>query len=239
MGCSSLSVIDNEPNLRFDGKVKTLIRKKIINNPFYSFPEEQFKKMISTDINNDMNSILNQIESKLKVNKLEIQIAKNVILHAKIQLRGLYPNKQYDYNILMTLYYFLTKQDKTNEDSKKKLILVLIKNTIKENQSDPCLYSTGKFSFLLYNIIQFCLFSFLCLFVVISLLEIEENFDAKDLYELLIEKKETKKIDPLKLDVYINDKIIKVNKNISPHNVMVVFLNEIFKPLANCNDYIN
>lgn len=240
MGCSNSYVIENETNLSYDLKIRNIIKKKIMNNPFYSLDEDKYKEIIfgKNDINSNINSILKQIASKVQVETLIVAITENVLLYSKKQLQEIYPNNNhYNYNILMIMYYFLTKQTLSNKESKKKFVLLLIQNTITENQGNSCLYSTGKLSFLLYNIIQFCLFSFISLFLAISLLEIEDNFDENDLYQLFIERKKTNKINPLDLNEYINEKLKKLNRNITLNNVLCYFVYEVFHPISDRNLY--
>ena len=141
----------------------------------------------------------------------------------------------------------IKKDDFNNEINLKNSLLMLSKfsndSEIKTNKNVN-FYHSGKFSFLLVNMIQFCLFLFIYLIVAPSILIKINNFNEKEIENIFINKKiskdlisnenlnENKNVDIKKFNEYIYRQMQQINININYDRLLKRLLVECLQPIS-------
>jgi hypothetical protein len=112
------------------------------------------------------------------------------------------------------------------------------------NKNSVNFYHSGKFSFLLVNMIQFCLFLFIYLIVAPSILIKINNFNEKEIENIFINKKiskdlisnenlgENKNVDIKKFNEYIYRQMQQINININYDRLLKRLLVECLQPIS-------
>lgn len=255
MGCSSShDDIDNSSaNLRA-WKVKDRILELIKLNPFYNLSLKQFKKLMNNypDPNNiDLEAMITSIQESIFLSKKKTQkkLFHDVIIISFSKFHKIFP-KEPDINktTFHLLYFFLTEKDKDKKKAFRKnlsqlfsKIMILInkdkeedKNIISNNNEKEYLVMTGRFSFLILNLMQFCTYSYIYLFCAPPVLEIMGEI-KKDKIEKMIfgeEDKNEKEINVKNINNLFNKCLFSINDALKPNIVNSLFLTDILQPIS-------
>jgi hypothetical protein len=154
-------------------------------------------------------------------------------------------------NVKKTLEKKIKKKDDLNEINLKQSLLMLSKfskeseiNTNNFTKNSVEFYHSGKFSFLLVNMIQFCLFMFIYLIVAPSILHKINNFNDEEIQNIFINKKiskdlisnenlgENKNVDIKKFNEYIYRQMQQINININYDRLLKRLLVECLQPIS-------
>jgi hypothetical protein len=203
-------------------KIKLIASFQIVQNNVLNINENK------NSSKHDLDTYINSLD----IDKLNKSILKNVLAMAKHRLEYIFPRDNYEENVMLTVLLFLSKPAVDDfEQEKINLLKKLIENTkeIKESIKDQ--YSSGKFSFLIVNLVYYLTFSLVSFFLSISLLQTFENFNKNQIEKLIVENEEVNGISPGELKDYFNKRLEEVNSKINPDTVLNACLPYIFDPI--------
>ena len=180
------------------------------------------------------------------INTIDIENEK--ILFIKTLIENTKCEQKIFNNVKKTLEKKIKKKDDLNEINLKQSLLMLSKFTkdseIKTTKNSVEFYHSGKFSFLLVNMIQFCLFMFIYLIVAPSILHKINNFNDEEIQNIFINKKitkdlisnenlgENKNVDIKKFNEYIYRQMQQINININYDRLLKRLLVECLQPIS-------
>ncbi len=223
------------------------------SNPFYYFSFTKINQICSgiyNYLNSKRDSIAGQKYSeeeielmtmkhyqeyinKFDFDKLFKNIFLDVVFFANRRLKYIYPKDKLEEKILDTILLFLAKPNR-NEifENKKRLITDLIKNTIEQHEP-VVLYSSGKFSFLIVNLIHFFCYMLVYFLLSSTFLMFYNNLNKNQIEKLLLDKQKVANIDPDNINMYFSEKLKLLNGNLNPDSVLECCLPYIFDPIKN------
>lgn len=239
MGCSS-NKNENERILILK-KIKARILHLIKNNPFYNISTKDFTKFMSNE-SSKTNKTIESISKNIIItffkedDDINSFIFKNVVSfsYMKFRSRCLFPVDE-EIKILLCyfIYFFLTeKQRGNNKILYKKVYKLFEKIKIKE-EDEKIYFPSGKFSFLILNLIQLCTFSFIYFFCGPGLLE--DNFKKYEIKTIFSNEIKTEKYQPDNINKYLNDYLSSINSNNRPNIINCIILTDVLQPIS---DYI-
>jgi hypothetical protein len=186
-----------------------------------------------------LNNKYEQIANRLDLDKLTKNMLLEVTALADKRMTYFYPPDKFEEKIFFTIFLFLAKpQKKEIEEEKIELLKYLITNTSDKCEASEKFYSSGRFSYLIVNLVHF--FSFMLVYFLLSVtfLQLYENFSKSQIEKLIGNKQKVGNIEPDKLREYFHKKLALINKNINPENILSCVLPYIFDPIKESNIYI-
>lgn len=236
MGCSS-SQNENDRILLLR-KIKTKTLETIRKNPFYNISMKDFNKFMEEESDKNIENITKNVLYKFfeEDDYININIFKNVVSFSFNRFHGrcLFPNDE-DIKILLFyfIYFFLTEKQRGSKKIIHKKIYQLIEK-IKINEKDGQIYfHSGRFSFLILNLIQLCTYNFIYFFCAPTLLE--DDFKKYEIKTIFSNEVKAEKYQPENINKYIDEYLYSINKNLRPNILNCIILTDVLQPIS---DYI-
>ena len=250
MGCSANSIKDEKDKDKLRIDIRDEIIQIIFKNPFYSINIKEFLKFMKKikkekeELNITKDYIMDLIIKEYIKDNNNIYIFKNIINFAFNRLSHVFHENELDEDIIPIIFkivfIFLTKKQKgIKKEMKIDLCLLFekIKLEIKvEGNSEKIKFKTGKFSFLILNLIQLCSFCFLNFFCGPATLKKAANFSQDDINIIFSENElKIKEYKPENINKLVNHYLSYINMMIQPNIINALILTQALQPLS---DYI-
>ena len=234
-------------------QLKTELRDEIVQmvtkNPFYNVHVKDFRNFMKDikkekeNITKDyiMNSMIEKyIENEDDINRF---IFKSVINFSFDRFLNVF-HEELDENLIPIIFniifLFLTQRQKGIKKEMRRDLCTLFETLKLEvkvtEKTEKIKFKTGRFSFLIYNLIQMCSFCFLNFFCGPATLKIAENFSEDDI-DTVFSEKESKfeKYQPENINKIVNHQLNKINIIIKPQLINALILSQALQPIS---DYI-
>ena len=246
MGCGSSKKENNSEKIILLKKIKEKVQNLIEENPFYNISIKEFQNFMKEkekekeQKNNKItieNLSKNIIARFFKEENIINYAFKNVASFSYSKIRWLY-NK--DEKITKLIFYFiflfLTKKQRDRNDLLYKKVNILFEKIKLGEENGKIIFRTGKFSFILLNLIQFCTFCFISFFCGPGVIEITGNFKKSEVNTIFSNNIKLEKYHPNNINKLLNDYLYFINHNIQPNTVNYMILTDVLQPLS---DYIS
>lgn len=237
MGCGvgrvmdiGIRIIKNNKTFNIQNEIKSKFIVVYRNNPFYTM---SLNKLISIAENFDKNSksMHDYISSLYNLDNITRVMIKEVYDIASSKLKFVFPKEGYEKTVLYFIILFMAKPLREEiKMEKRKLIFNLLENT-RDNQ-DKSKFLSGKFSFLIANLINFISNLLIYCLLSIVILQTFDKFNYSDIEKLLVNKIIVKNISPANIQEYYEKKFEKINpklKNSMP--ILDCCLPYVFEPI--------
>jgi len=234
-------------------QLKTELRDEIVQmvtkNPFYNVHVKDFRNFMKDikkekeNITKDyiMDSMIEKyIENEDDINRF---IFKSVINFSFDRFLNVF-HEELDENLIPIIFniifLFLTQRQKGIKKEMRRDLCTLFETLKLEvkvtEKTEKIKFKTGRFSFLIYNLIQMCSFCFLNFFCGPATLKIAENFSEDDI-DTVFSEKESKfeKYQPENINKIVNHQLNKINIIIKPQLINALILSQALQPIS---DYI-
>ena len=258
MGCIDDS-FERELKLKSKKKkeqLKTELRDEIIqfiiSNPFYEVHVKEFRKFLKSlkneeeeeDKINTTDYILERIIETYfeKQSDINLFLFKTVINYSFKRFNSVFDNMDEETIILLytIIFLFLTKRQKAIKKEMENDLCKLfekIKLEIKEKEDEyKFKFKSGKFSFLIMNLIQLCSFCFLNFFCGPATLIKVANYGVKELNIIFSENDKTKIYEPENINNIVKNSLAYIDEFIQPKLINNKILTLVLQPLG---DYIS
>ena len=252
MGCIDDS-FENELKLKSKEKRKHLkielrdeIIQFIISNPFYEVHVKEFRKFLKSlktekeenKITKDyiMNGIIDTYFQKQK--DINLYIFKTVINYSFNRFNSIFRDMDEEVIIIINtiIFLFLTKRQKGIKKEMEKDLCKLFDNIrldLKVNDDEyKYKFKSGKFSFLIINLIQLCSFCFLNFFCGPATLIKIANYGIKDLNTIFSENHKTKIYEPENINKVVKNSLVYIDELIQPKLINNKILTLVLQPLG-------
>jgi hypothetical protein len=258
MGCQTITQESDEKRLKLRDEIVRLVTE----NPFYNVNIKDFRKFmkqfkgkeisVESEMNEDEPKITKEyIMEKMIEKYLEksedavIYIFTSVVNFSFERFSKVFRGNEFDEEIIPIIFdiifIFLTQRQKgIKKEMRTDLCILFERIKLKvdvEDNSEKIAFNTGKFSFLILNLIQLCSFCFLSFFCGPATLSILENYNAKVL-EVVFSDDEDKSdsYKPEKINKIVNQQLKEINTIIRPEIINSLILTQTLQPIS---DYIN
>ena len=242
MGCGSSKKENNSEKKILLRKIKDKVLKLIRSNPFYNISIKEFQKFMKEESQKDNKKSIENlskdiIDSFFKEENIINYVFKNVASFSYSKLRWLY-NKEEEITklILYFIFLFLTENQRGRNNLLYKKINILFEKIKLGEDNEKIIFRTGKFSFILLNLIQFCTFCFISFFCGPGVIEITGNFKKSEVNTIFSNDVKLEKYRPNNINKLLNDYLYFINHNIQPNTVNYIILTDVLQPLS---DYIS
>lgn len=242
MGCGSSKKENNSEKKILLRKIKDKVLKLIRSNPFYNISIKEFQKFMKEESQKDNKKTIENlskdiIDSFFKEENIINYVFKNVASFSYSKLRWLY-NKEEEITklILYFIFLFLTENQRGRNNLLYKKINILFEKIKLGEDNEKIIFRTGKFSFILLNLIQFCTFCFISFFCGPGVIEITGNFKKSEVNTIFSNDVKLEKYRPNNINKLLNDYLYFINHNIQPNTVNYIILTDVLQPLS---DYIS
>ena len=262
MGCSTVTQENEENKIEEKIAVRDEIVQLVTKNPFYNVHIKDFRKFMkqfkavpSSEVSEPDEDepqitkeyIMEKIIEKYLENSEEIYkyLFRSVVNFSFERFSKVFHGNEFDEEIIPIIFniifIFLTQRQKGLKKEMKLDLCILfekikLKVEIKE-KSEKIKFNTGKFSFLILNLIQLCTFCFLNFFCGPATLKTLEQFDDNSL-EIVFSDNESKSdvFRPENINEIVNQHLKQINAIIRPQIVNSLILTQALQPIS---DYIN
>lgn len=215
-----------------------------LSNPFNAFKSKEKEReptllfetntMLPVDKNEDkFDNYINKVDI---VDKLSKHLLKEIRIMALKRMSNLYPQENYQERILLTILLFLSRSEREDIKLEKyRLVYDLLDSTSTDVENNQKKYSSGKFSFLIVNLIHF--FSFIMVYFLLSItfLQIFDQLSKSQIEKLLVNKEKVMHLDPDNIKDYFQNKMKIVNDRLDPDKLLECCLPYIFDPIRESN----
>ena len=217
--------------------LKEKVFQLIKNNPFYNISIKDFNKFMKAQKKYSFENISKNITNKyFKDDDIIYSIFKNVSSFSYSKFKCLFHSENFDDKIKTLIFYFIFLFLTENQGSKNNFLLKKINklfDEIKLNEENKSIqFRTGKFSFLLLNIIQFHTFCFIYFFCSRGVLQKIGNLKKNEIKTIYSNQLKSEKYKPNNINKILNDNLYFLNKNIQPDKVNYVILTDVLQPLS-------
>ena len=249
MGCSSMTKVDETPKYNFKNEIRDEIVQMVFRNPFYNVHVKDFRKFMKNikeeeKITKDF--IMEEMIEKYIENEEDIHrfIFRSVVNFSFDRFSVVFRENELDDEIIPIIFniifLFLTQRQKgIKKEMKTDLCLLFdkIKLEVKVGKdSEKIKFKTGRFSFLVLNLIQMCSFCFLNFFCGPATLKIAGNFGQEDL-NIIFSDEESKSnmYQPENINKIVNHHLNEINIIVQPQLINALILSQALQPIS---DYI-
>jgi hypothetical protein len=156
---------------------------------------------------------------------------------ANTKLRIIFPTEKFEEVTLLIFFLFMAKNYKEEIRKEKKNILTYLISQTRDT-SEVNKYSSGKFSFLIINFLNYICHILLYFPLMITLLQHFDQLSKSQIEKLIINKIEVNGIKYDELKKYFLEKLQKLNSKIKPEAIMNCCLPYIFEPIKNCKNFL-
>ena len=258
MGCSTVTQENEENKIEEKIAVRDEIVQLVTKNPFYNVHIKDFRKFMkqfkavpSSEVSEPDEDepqitkeyIMEKIIEKYLENNEEIYkyLFRSVVNFSFERFSKVFHGNEFDEEIIPIIFniifIFLTQRQKGLKKEMKLDLCILfekikLKVEIKE-KSEKIKFNTGKFSFLILNLIQLCSFCFLSFFCGPATLSILENYNEKVL-EVVFSDDEDKSdsYKPEKINKIVNQQLKEINTIIRPEIINSLILTQTLQPIS-------
>ena len=243
MGCTSSQNENQSEKIILLKNIKEKINQLIKINPFYNISIKEFNKFMKENSkNNSIENIIKMIINTFSKEEYTIinSIIKNVIMFSHSKFKCIFRTDNIDEYIkkliFYLLYFFLTENQRGRYNFLYIKLNKLFEKIKLKEEGNNFIFKTGKFSFVLLNLIQFHTFCFIYFFCGQGVMEIAANFKKYELKSVFVNEIKSEKYYPDKINKIINDYLFFLNHNIQPNKVNYIILTDVLQPLS---EYIN
>jgi hypothetical protein len=237
MGCGvgrvmdiGIGIIKSNKTFNIQNDIKSKFITVYRNNPFYTM---SLSKLISLTENFEKNSksMHDYILSLDNIDNITKAMIKEVYDTASSKLQFVFPKESYEKTVLFFIILFMAKPIREEiKKEKKKLILILLDNT--RDNKDKSKFLSGKFSFLITNLINFISNLLIYCLLSIVILQTFDKFNYSEIEKLLVNKIIVKNISPDNIKEYYEKKFEKINPKLkSSMPIIDCCLPYIFEPI--------
>ena len=157
---------------------------------------------------------------------------KDVLEMASIRLEHIFPQEKSKDKMILIIALFLSKPLRNEiEQEKYELIKYLLETTKNADVENKDYYLSGKFSFMIVNLIQFLGFIMVYFLLSLKIFQIFSNLNKNEIENIFIEKKKFGDIDPNNLKEYFQAKLQLLNPKLTSDAVLNCCLPYIFDPI--------
>ena len=199
------------------------------NFPFYNFNIQKIKNITSSY----RGSFEEYIDSLQDLDKLNKHLLKEVMQVADNKLRIIFPTEKFEELTLLIFFLFMAKSYREEIRKEKKNVLTYLISHSRDT-SEVNKYSSGKFSFLIINFLNYICHILLYFPMMITLLQHFDQLNKLQIEKLIVNKIEVNGIKYEELKRYFLEKLEKLNSKIKPEAIMDCCLPFIFEPIKNC-----
>ena len=242
MGCSSQKDENQSEQIILRSKLKERVLKLIKNNPLYHISTKDFDKFISEQETKINTTKISKLTEKIISEFFDedesiiiISIFQNIAYFASKKFKSIFrKGKDINTHLLYFLYFFLTENQNGRDDLLLNKLLDLFYK-IGEKDEDKIKFQSGKFSFLLLNLIQFCSYIFVYFFCGPGILELSGNFRNYEIENVFSNREKEKKFEFKTIDKFVDNYLNLMNEQIKPEIVNTIILTDVLQPIS---DYI-
>jgi hypothetical protein len=191
--------------------------REIESNPIYSFSIDKMNNYIK----------INQFDKINELDSVGKEIYTYVYNYAIKEFKYIF-DENLNENVFTILCLFM----QNNRKDLKSYKIKFIESLLNKNRDDLGYYNTGKFSYLIVNLVHFFSFMLICFYINIVVLQL----DKKNLEKLIVNKISVNDIDPNKLKEYFDGEIKLILPDLGPNNILDCVLPYIFHPVKDCID---
>ena len=240
---------DEQETKQLKTELRDEIVQRVTKNPFYNVHVKDFRNFMK-DIKKEKENITKDyiidsmiekyIENEDDINRF---IFKSVINFSFDRFLNVF-HEELDENLIPIIFniifLFLTQRQKGIKKEMRKDLCTLfetLKLEVKVTEtSEKIKFKTGRFSFLVYNLIQMCSFCFLNFFCGPATLKIAANFTEDDI-DTVFSERESKSgtYEPENINKIVNHHLSKINIIIQPQLINALILSQALQPIS---DYI-
>ena len=244
MGCGSSQQEDQSEKLILLQKIKEKVTQLIKNNPFYTISVKDFDKFMKEESKKSLCSIENiskDIITSFFGEKDEITnyIFKTVVSFSYNKFKYVFHRVvDNDIEIIISIFYIMylflcdTEQKRRNNFLYKKIYKLFEIVKLKEEEGN-FVFMSGKFFFLMFNLIQFCTFCFVNFFCGPGIIEITGNIKKYEAKKIFCDNEsKSEKYQPNNINKLVNDFLYHINHNIQPNIVNYYILTDVLQPLS-------
>jgi hypothetical protein len=200
------------------------------SNPFYTMNLTKLRS-ISEHFDKNVKSMDEYITELDGLDNITKAMLKEVLVSATDKLQFVFPQENFEKTVLFCVLLFMAKPVRDDiKKEKRKVIINLFDHT--KDKTESTKYRSGKFSFLIANLIQFiCNMLIYCLLSVV-ILQTFDNFSLGEVEKLLVDKIVVKNIIPARIQEYYALKFEKINpklKDSAP--ILDCCLPYVFEPI--------
>ena len=252
MGCSSTLMKDERHKVQLKIDIRDEIIQTIFKNPFYNVHVKDFRKFMKNiqkknELNITKDYIMDLIIEKYIQNKSDIYVFKSVVNFAFDKMNYVFHERESDEEIIPIIFniifIFLTQRQKGIKKEMKIDLCILFEKLKLEvmvtEKSEKIKFKSGKFSFLILNLIQLCSFCFLNFFCGPATLKAAANFSQNDIDIVFSDnqmKMKMKTYLPENINRIVNRYLNDVNAIIQPDIINSLILTQALQPIS---DYIS
>jgi len=200
--------------------------------PFYNLNVQKIKQ-ISTMFQGTFDEY---IESLQDLDKLTKHLLKDVVINAEMRLKVIFPKNNFWEFTLLIFFLFMAKSFKQEIQIEKKNLLVQLFK-VAQDHTNISKYSSGKFSFLIINFLNFLCQILLYVPLMITLLQHFDNLSKSQIERLIMFKNEVNGIKYEDLKEHFLNKLEKINPKIKPDSIMNCCLPYIFEPIKHRKNF--
>ena len=244
-----MTKVDETPKYNFKNEIRDEIVQMVFRNPFYNVHVKDFRKFMKNikeeeKITKDF--IMEEMIEKYIEKEEDIHrfIFRSVVNFSFDRFTVVFRENELDDEIIPIifniLFLFLTQRQKgIKKEMKNDLCLLFdkIKLEVKVGKdSEKIKFKTGRFSFLVLNLIQMCSFCFLNFFCGPATLKIAGNFGQEDL-NIIFSDEESKSnmYQPENINKIVNHHLNEINIIVQPQLINALILSQALQPIS---DYI-
>lgn len=244
-----MTKVDETPKYNFKNEIRDEIVQMVFRNPFYNVHVKDFRKFmknIKEEENITKDYIMQEMIEKYIENEEDIHrfIFRSVVNYSFDRFTVVFRENELDDEIIPIIFniifLFLTQRQKgIKKEMKTDLCLLFdkIKLEVKVGKdSEKIKFKTGRFSFLVLNLIQMCSFCFLNFFCGPATLKIAGNFGQEDL-NIIFSDEESKSnmYQPENINKIVNHHLNEINIIVQPQLINALILSQALQPIS---DYI-
>ena len=244
-----MTKVDETPKYNFKNEIRDEIVQMVFRNPFYNVHVKDFRKFMKNIKEEEIitkDFIMEEMIEKYIENEEDIHrfIFRSVVNFSFDRFTVVFRENELDDEIIPIifniLFLFLTQRQKgIKKEMKNDLCLLFdkIKLEVKVGKdSEKIKFKTGRFSFLVLNLIQMCSFCFLNFFCGPATLKIAGNFGQEDLNIIFSDEKSKSSIfQPENINKIVNHHLNEINIIVQPQLINALILSQALQPIS---DYI-